>query len=187
MKITVPEYANREQISKQAVYARIKRGGLKSIKENGTIFIILPDQLPDNNSTFTDPSQNLKEVGPDETIISKEKLNEINKTTDKLMNKLNKVKLKLNNKSIRYQFIKDENKDLRDRIGKLEKRIDKLEQMIDTKEEYIADKLLPLLEIKAKSFRTNKTEEDQSTETIDAEVIKPKKKDRKKDKKKKKS
>ncbi len=38
-KLTVLEYANKHQISKQAVYARIKKGSIESIIENDKTFV----------------------------------------------------------------------------------------------------------------------------------------------------
>jgi len=40
MKLTVKEYAKKEGISVQTVYAHFKRGALKSLKENGITYVI---------------------------------------------------------------------------------------------------------------------------------------------------
>ena len=43
MKLTVNQYAANEGISVQSVYARIKRGTLNSIEENGIKYVLLED------------------------------------------------------------------------------------------------------------------------------------------------
>jgi len=48
MKLTVSEYAKRENIAVQTVYKRVKRGGLKTVKENNIIYIVINDYINDN-------------------------------------------------------------------------------------------------------------------------------------------
>jgi len=44
MKLTVSEYATHFKTSVQSVYQRIKRGTLKSFKENGITYVIVEDE-----------------------------------------------------------------------------------------------------------------------------------------------
>ena len=44
MKITVKQYAENEGISVQSVYAKIKRGSLNSVEENGTKYVVVEEE-----------------------------------------------------------------------------------------------------------------------------------------------
>jgi len=44
MKITIKQYAENEGISVQSVYAKIKRGSLKSVEENGTKYVVVEEE-----------------------------------------------------------------------------------------------------------------------------------------------
>jgi predicted DNA-binding protein YlxM (UPF0122 family) len=44
MKITIKQYAENEGISVQSVYAKIKRGSLNSVEENGTKYVVVEEK-----------------------------------------------------------------------------------------------------------------------------------------------
>ncbi len=86
------EYAKERGISRQAVYAKIKKGLLKSKKVDGKIFIEIEDNTPYYNSI--NPSKEKKDTNEllaakDETIaILKETINDLKKTNSLIVGTL---------------------------------------------------------------------------------------------------
>ena len=86
------DYAKERGISRQAVYAKIKKGLLKSKKVDGKIFIEIEDNTPYYNSI--NPSKEKKDTNEllaakDETIaILKETINDLKKTNSLIVGTL---------------------------------------------------------------------------------------------------
>jgi hypothetical protein len=89
MKITIKRYAENEGISVQSVYAKIKRGNLKSIEENGVKYVLLEDETikPKVENTLNETFKIIK------------RLQKENKLKDKEIKRLTKQLAKCNKKS----------------------------------------------------------------------------------------
>ena len=82
-KMTVKEYANMCQITRQTVYNQVKKGLLDTVEENGTTYIIADDIEVSNSSQKDDCQKLIKKL-----------IKRINKLEDKL-DKVQDQKLEL--------------------------------------------------------------------------------------------
>lgn len=104
MKYTVKEFANLNKISEQAIYKRIARGTLKTVKENNRLFI-LHDEKP-NKKQKSDNSEHKKDI----EILKIENIN-LQKTISYLTNQIA-------NLHEDKQFLKNQIKSLQDNLDK---------------------------------------------------------------------
>jgi hypothetical protein len=143
-KLTIQEYCKTEKVSPQSVYARIKRGSLKGIRENSILYIQLDNKPKEKESML--------KINTKTTTIKKKHLK------------------KLEKESTLFKLLRLENTDLKERILKLEKKLDKRDEMLEKKENYIGKlmySIIPLIEnkkdiidvkIKKKKKKKNKTQ-----------------------------
>lgn len=109
MNLTVKEYANLYNVSKQAIYNRIKRGTLSTVKVNGTTYII------DNTRTHKNHTNKDLQCNKLKKIENRQVEN------DDLINKINdlNVENKLLNKDVEY---------LKKQVEELKKDKEKMEE-----------------------------------------------------------
>lgn len=80
MKLLIKDAADYLNISKEAVYNRIRRGSLQSIKENNKTYVLINNQLQENNLS--------NEIFNKIQILIKEN-EELKKENEELKNKFN--------------------------------------------------------------------------------------------------
>ena len=93
VKQSVTEYCNINKVTSQSVYARIKRGTLKSVKENGITMLLIEDTTPPamDDEQHTQPKSNDVEMLLQSIIKDKNKeIKRLHKTIKQLQAQVHK-------------------------------------------------------------------------------------------------
>lgn len=171
-KLTVKDYAELKQTTVQAVYKRISKGNLKTVKEkiNGkdVLFVLLDEDSRDSNLTTSST-----EVQPKEVELN-QGLNQ--NTTQTKPPKVEKVEEDLNPTSTQkaetqaeqsiISFLQRQLEEKDRQLAEKDKQIEKIQQLLDQEQQLHARTNLLLAEYKRKE---EEPQEEQATEEIKVE------------------
>ena len=106
-KVTIKEYANKENISIQAVYKRVDKGVVKKFKEGNRTFIMVDDDFI-NQDKESQTTENID--------IYKKEIEYLKKTVDRLEKENEDLKYQLKDKEYKINQLLEKQENLNDRV-----------------------------------------------------------------------
>ncbi len=148
-KLTVSEAAKYFDITKEAIYNRVRRGKLSTVTEEGLKYVVVDDKIPQNKRSSIQNKQTNK-------TNNEKYVSYLEKEVDELKNKV--------------QYLEKENRKLiQEKVELLEKSKKELEAIFNKRDEQLKN----ILHLMNEKYTLPKIE---SVEVIDADINKKKSK-----------